>query len=109
MRLRPFGHDRVDMTIAVKKSVLEAPLNPALMRIGRRAGLLLSLLAVGLALAYGRTIAAPIRALVAAAATLGRGERPQPVRAASRRCSAWPTRRRRRRTHRRRGQEREAC
>jgi diguanylate cyclase (GGDEF)-like protein len=79
-----FAHIRSALTgwtlgVAVQKSVLEAPLHAALMQIAS-GGLLLSLIALGLALAYGRTIAAPIAALAAAAAALGRGEPPQRVR-----------------------------
>jgi diguanylate cyclase (GGDEF)-like protein len=66
------------VTMAVEKSVLEAPLHAALEHIAV-GGVLLTLIAAGLVLAYGRTIATPITALATAAAALGRGERPRRV------------------------------
>ena len=67
------------LMIAAEKSVLEAPLDAALWQIAT-GGLMLTLIAVGLTLAYGMTIAAPIGTLAAAAAALGRGERPRRLR-----------------------------
>ncbi len=65
--------------MAVQKSVLEAPLHAALMQIAA-GGLLLTLIAVGLTLAYGRTIATPI----------GAGSGRSRSGATLRRCSASP-------------------
>jgi diguanylate cyclase (GGDEF)-like protein len=63
------------VTMSVEQSALDAPLNQALRQIAV-GGAALLLLACGLAMVYGRTISRPIAALAAAAAALGRGERP---------------------------------
>ena len=66
------------VTMAVAQSAFDAPLYQALRQIAL-GGAALLLLACGLAVAYGRTISRPIAALAAAAAALGRGERPAPL------------------------------
>jgi len=67
------------VAMSVEKTVLDAPLRQALQHIGL-GGLSLLLVAGGLAVFFGRTISSPITALAAAAASLGRGERPAPLR-----------------------------
>ncbi len=66
------------VAMSVEQLALEAPLYQALLQIAI-GGAALVLLACALAVVYGRTISRPIATLAAAAAALGRGERPMPL------------------------------